>query len=780
MEKIYYVEGMTCVICKANVEKAINKLEGVNKAIVNLLENEVTVDFDENVLSEENIEKAVKDAGYKLYLNKDKSLNKDIIKLIISCILMLVLMYISMTSMSMEKMLGSMYYQLLLCVLILLLNSKRFISGFRSLFHLSPNMDSLVALSSGVAFIYSLIAMYKLQNGDMSYHFYFETSAMVVTIVAIGKYIEGNTKNKTTKIIRGLSTLIPMEAHLIDEEGNEKVISINDLKKNNTIIIRPGESVPQDGIIIRGESSFDESMITGESLPVNKKMDDEVIGGTINLTGTIIVKINKIASKTVLSNIINLTKRATEEKMPIERFADKISKNFVFGVIAISLLTFIIWFIFSKDFELALNFALSVLVISCPCALGLATPAAIAVASGKAASNGILIKKPEILEVAGKLKTVIFDKTGTLSKNSLNVIEMKETGPNFKNVLASIEKSQNHPIAKAILKRLDKGDMEFDSIEFIPGEGVKAIKDKDIYLAGNRKLLKEILKEEYIDYAALNNYSYIAVSRNNLLLGVVYLSDILRDTSKIAIENLNKRNINPLMCTGDNEIAARKAAKTLNIKEYLFEVKPEDKHAMVKKKKEEGIVAMVGDGVNDSIALSEADVSITIKSASDIASASSDVILMKNDLNDISYLYDLSKKTMRIIKQNLFWALGYNAICIPIAAGLFYNSFNLKLNPMIGAFTMWISSMFVLGNALRINNVKKERINFMNKTVLIEGMMCKNCERHAKEALEALGVDVKVVLEDKKAYITNTVIDDQAIIDAIEECGYEVKEIVNE
>ena len=321
--------------------------------------------------------------------------------------------------------------------------------------------------------------------------------------------------------------------------------------------------------------------------------------------------------------------------------------------------------------------------------------------------------------------------------------------------------------------------MVFDTSEFIPGYGVKASKDKDSYLLGNNKLINN-LNAEFINYATLNNYSYIALTKNDKLMGIVYLTDILRDTSKIAIDNLKKRHIKPIMCTGDNRIAAERIAKMLKIDDFKYEVKPEDKNSLILNEKEKGITAMVGDGINDSIALSAADISISVKNASDIASASSDVILMKNDLNDISFLYDLSKKTFKIIKENLFWALGYNLICIPIAAGLFYNRYGLKLNPMIGAVSMWISSMFVLANALRIYNVKKEKIKFMNKTVEIEGMMCKNCAKHVNDALTSLGCDVNVSLEDKKAYIKNTSLDDETIKGAIEDAGYEVKRIVND
>ena len=783
MEKTYEVKGMTCVICKGNVEKALNSLPDVKNAQVNLLENEVTVDFDENKLNEQDLEKAVKNAGYELIVNKsEKKFDKDFFSLVISVVLTLILMYISMSSMHMPAM--TMYTQLILSAVIIVLNIRYYNSGLRALFHLNPNMDSLVAMSSSISFVYSTFALVKLsQNPGADYHLYYETSAMIPVIVSIGKYIEGKSKQKTTKVIRGLATLIPMQANLVKENGECEIIRIENLKKNNIVRILPGESVPQDGVVLKGTTSIDESMITGESLPVNKNVGDEVIGGTVNTNGTIEVKISKTANMTVLSNIINLTKKATMEKIPIERFADKISKYFVFGVLSISLVTFVIWLIASGDVELSLNFALSVLVISCPCALGLATPSAIAVATGASARNGILIKKPEILEIVGNTKTIIFDKTGTLTKNKLTVVESIKLDEEFEEVIGSLESYSTHPIAKAILDVFPKGKLELENNEFVPGEGIVARDINNIYLAGNSSLMKNhnvILPDEYINKAKANNYSFIAVARNEKLLGLVYITDVLRDTSKITIDNLKKRNIRTIMCTGDNEIAARKIASILSIDSYLSEVKPNDKNELVMKEKKNGYVAMVGDGVNDAIALSNADVSVSIKNASDIAFASSDVILMKNDLNDISYLYDLGKKTMRVIKQNMFWALFYNAIFIPLAAGALYPLFGLKLNPMIGSATMAVSSIFVLSNALRIGNLKKEEIKLMNKTVLIEGMMCKHCQKHVEDALKEIGCDVEVSLEDKKALIRNTSVDNDTIIKAVEDAGYEVKQIINE
>ena len=611
---------------------------------------------------------------------------------------------------------------------------------------------------------------------------YFETAAMILVIVSIGKYIEGSNKKKAAKTIRGLATLIPMQANLVKEDGEVVILKIDDLKKNDIVLVKPGESVPQDGIVIEGSSQVDESMITGESLPQNKAVDDPVIGGTVNLSGQIKVRVSKNAAQTTLSKIISLTKQATMSKIPVERFADKVSNYFVFAVMTISLLTFIVWMIVGKDIEQALNFALSVLVISCPCALGLATPAAVMVATGNAAKNGVLIKNPEILEVAGDLKYVVLDKTGTLTKNKLEIIGNKAYDPDFKEVLSSLEKSSDHPIAKAIVQAYPDGKMKFDSVEQISAKGLLAKKGEDIYYAGNRKLAQAYAKvnEDDIREAENNNYSFILVGRNDKLLGIVYLADVLKDTSAAAIASLKERGIVPIMCTGDNDLTAKNIAGKLKIDEYLSSVTPQDKNKLVSEKKEKGKVAMVGDGVNDAIALSSADVSFSVANGTDIAYATSDVVLMTNSILDVSFTYDLAKKTMKIIKQNLFWALFYNAIFIPVAAGVFYRSLGLALNPMIGAATMSVSSIFVLSNALRINNVKKEEIKTMNKTVTIDGMMCMNCVKHVSNALSSIGAEAQVSLEDGKAYLKNTALSDEQITKAIEDAGYEVTGIINE
>ena len=701
MEKTYEVIGMTCVICKRNVEKALLDVKGVNSAKVNLIENEVLINYDETLTNENILEQKVKEAGYKLIINKENKINYAKTKLIISIILIIFEMLLSMNIINLNSII-----QLFVATTIILLNIDIYKSGTKALIHLNPNMNSLVTISSFVSYIYSIYSLIKIINGNNNYHLYFETSAMILVIVKIGKTIEGNTKQKTVKTIKGLTSLIPMNSNLL-KDNNILVVPTTDIKKGDIVLVNPGESIPQDGIVVKGTSLVNESMITGESLPIDKKINDNVIGGTINLSGQLQIQITKQTSTSTISSIINLTKKATMEKLPIERIVDRISKYFVFVVLIISLITFIIWYISSKNIELALNFSLSVLVISCPCALGLATPAAIAVANSKAASNGIIIKKPEIFETISKTKNIILDKTGTLTENRLAIVEIKEFDSDFINILSSIEKTSNHPIAKSIVEKYNPGNIIFETSEVIEGQGIIAKKDNDIYKAGNSLLINNIDKE-YIDYAHNLNYSYVAISKNDKVLGIVYLSDYIRENSKQAIQELHKRNINPIMCTGDKIETAKKVADYLSIKEYIAEVKPEDKSNLVNEKKKEGIVIMVGDGINDAVALTNADISLSLSNASDIASYTSDVILMKNNLNDIPFLYDLGRKTIRIIKQNLTWALFYNSVCIPLAAGLLYTNFNLKLNPMIGSISMWISSMFVLLNALRIRRTKND------------------------------------------------------------------------
>ncbi|MDO4940778.1 MAG: cation-translocating P-type ATPase [Erysipelotrichaceae bacterium] len=693
MEKIYEVKGMTCVICKANVEKTLSKLEGVNSAIVSLMDNEVLIDYLPEKIDEKTMQKELEKEGYELVINKDKKIDKEIYKMFISIIFTILLMVIAMNK-------KYPYIQLLLASIIIILNIRYYKSGFSSLINRHPNMDALVSISSFVSYLYSLLTL--LLNKDN--HLYFETSAMVLVIVSIGKYLEEKNKKKTTKFIRGLSTLIPMQANLY-EDGNVRIIPIEQVKKGDHLLIKPGESIPQDGKVIEGNSNVDESLITGESIPNKKEKDSMVIGGTINIDGQLIIEVNKNANQTTLSKIVSLTKQATLKKIPIERFADKIANYFVVAVLIISLVTFIIWMVISKDIEKALNFSLSVLVISCPCALGLATPSAIAVSCNTATKNNILIRNPEILELAHNIKTVIFDKTGTLTENKLKVVEIKQLDDNFKKVLLSLEKNSDHPMAKAIQEEFKEETFELSNIKQLPSLGIIGEYNDDRYYAGNLKLLNQMGINIDIED---NSYSFIGVGKNNILLGYVFLADQIKESSYEAIKQLNNNKVNTIMATGDNEKVARKIASTLNIKEYHSEVNPQDKQDLVIENKKYGVTAMVGDGINDAVALSSADIAIGLNSGTDIATAAGDVTLLTNNLDDINFLMKLSKKTMRIIKQNMFWALFYNAIFIPVAAGCLSNN-GIVLNPMIGSITMSISSIIVISNALRIKNIKEKK-----------------------------------------------------------------------
>ena len=787
MKKNYCVKGMSCAICKNTIEKNLNKMDAINNCNINLLENEMAIDYDEKKLSEKELASKIAELGYELVLDKkETTIDYQRIKFTISLILMAILMYFSMGSMFKLPLttINPFYLALIemfLAIVIYLLNFHYFKSGILSLIHLNPNMDALVALSTSVSFLYSLWATYKISLGDHSFHLYFETGAMILIIVSIGKYIEGENKQKTTQTIRALASLRPMNARL--KKGDESImIPIDQVKLNDILEVRAGETIPQDGIIIKGHSLINESMITGESLPIEKGINSSVIGGTINLNGSIEIKVNSNSENSILQSIIDLTKEATQKKIPIERFADRVSSFFVPSVLAISFITFLIWYFTSKNLEMSLNFALSVLVISCPCALGLATPSAIMVATGLSAKNGILIKNPAILEIAGKIQNIVLDKTGTITENQISIVAEKSFTDNAFAILSALEKHSNHPIAKAITAKYQASDLQIVSFKEISGRGISACDIEHTYIAGNELWLKEnnvIISEDLLSLAKSNNWSYITLAIDKKLSAIIYLADKLKASSIDAIKRLQEANIKVTMCTGDNPITAEKIAMQCGIDDVVAQVKPEEKYAIIEEKKKNGTTAMVGDGINDAIALSSADVSFGIASGSDIAYASSDVILIKNDLTDVSYLIEIAKKTMTIIKQNLFWALFYNAIFIPLAAGALYPHFSIALNPMIGAFTMSISSIFVLTNALRIHNIKKKGPKFMNKIVKIEGMMCMHCRKHVQDALDKLNLDAEVSLENKEAIIKNCPLSDETIKQTIEEAGYQVTEIKN-
>lgn len=545
MKKTYEVKGMSCAICKKTIEKNIGKLDGVDSCIVNLLENEMAIDYDEGTLSEESLSNNVKNLGYELVTKKkNKTVDYQKLKFIISLILMIVLMYFSMGHMLKLptpdiSSLATALIELGLAVIIYVLNFHYFKSGLNSLIHLSPNMDALVALSTSVSFIYSLWATYKIANGNHSFHLYYETGAMILIIVSIGKYIEGENKKKTTQTIRGLAMLRPMVAtKLVD--GKEVSVPLESVVVGDHLLVKAGESIPQDAIIINGSSLIDESMLTGESLPVEKGIGSQVIGGTINLNGRIEIEVTSDNDNSILNNIIELTKQATLKKIPIERFADRVSSFFVPGVLLISLITFIAWYITSRELELSLNFAMSVLVISCPCALGLATPSAIMVATGLSAKNGILIKNPGILEIAGKTKNIVLDKTGTITENKLKIVYEKIYDDSFKQLIGALEKNSNHPIAKTICQKYPSSNIEFESFSELSGRGIIAIKDGNKYLAGNLKMMEENainIDFKDIEKAKENNWSFIIMAKDQSVLGIIYFADIIKILLSMQLKN---------------------------------------------------------------------------------------------------------------------------------------------------------------------------------------------------------------------------------------------------
>lgn len=693
MNNIFNVEGMTCIICKNTVEKTLLEINGVKDARVNLLDNEVYIEYDN--VSFDILEKAVKNAGYKLSIKK-KNNNHSLIKIIISLLLSIILMILM-------KINGIVIYQILLTLIVFILNINTLKNGFFSLFKLNPNMNSLVTISSITSFILSIINVLVIKKQ----HSYFDTSAMILSITAVGKYIEKGTKSKATSILRGLTTLIPMQANLKRDNGDIEIIPISELKKGNIVVIKNGESVPQDGLILKGQAQLDESMITGESIPVYKTINNTVIGGSIIVDGILEVEITSSTNTTILSNIVNQTKKSLTSKIPIEKTVDRISKYFVYIILLISLTTFIVWYLASKDMELSINFALSVMVISCPCALGLATPSAIYVANSIAAKNGILIKNPSIIEILHKTKYMIFDKTGTLTENKLHIIKEEIYNNDFINIICSLESISNHPIAKSIIANYKYTHIQFDNLEEIKGKGIKGILNGSIYYVGNIDFLKE--KGIIINNDIKDNSLIIGAIKDRELLGLIHLNDVLRESSIKALNELKNKDITLILCTGDSDESAKKINNKFLFNETYSNVKPENKSDIVSSYKQKGIITMIGDGINDAIALSNANISISIKEASDIANASSDIILLNNDINDINFLYNLSKKTIKIIKQNLFWALIYNSFFIPLAAGLLYNKFGIALTPIIGTITMSISSIIVITNALRIGKIQKEK-----------------------------------------------------------------------
>lgn len=834
MKEKFNISGMTCAACVAHVQKAVESLEGTSNVNVNLLTNTMTLDINTDILNTTDIINAVERAGY--YASSDitekqsskktnttsQTLEKEVnslrYRLVVSIIFLIPLMYISMGSMwgfpladfisHHTNPVGFAMTQFLLTLPIVYINRLYYIKGYKSLFNRAPNMDTLIAIGSSAALGYGIFAIYMLGYGlaigstelvkQYGMDIYFESAAMILTLITVGKYLEAKSKGKTGEALEKLMSLSPTTA-LIEIHGVPTEVVIDEVVAGDIVIIKPGGAIPVDGVIIEGTTSIDESAITGESIPVEKSEGSKVIQATINKTGFVKVKATKVGKDTLFAEILRLVEEAAATKAPIAKLADRVSGIFVPIVIVISLLTAIVWLAVGQSFEFALSTAIAVLVISCPCALGLATPVAIMVGTGKGAENGILIKSGEALETAHKLKTVVFDKTGTITEGKPKITDTIPCGIDEKELLSiacSLEVKSEHPLAEAIIQYAKQIGVEYKTVEnfrTVVGKGLLGEIDGVKYMAGNRRLMQDngVEIDEYCskEISRLNaeGKTVLIFARKSQIIGVIAVADVIKNTSKQAIELLKKMNIETIMLTGDNQIAAQGIAKQLKIDKVIAEVLPTDKERVISSIMNDGkTTAMVGDGINDSPALVKADVGIAIGDGTDIAIESADIVLIKNDLLGVPSAIKLSKAVIKNIKQNLFWAFFYNVLGIPLAAGVLYPVFGLKLTPVFGAVAMSLSSIFVVTNALRLRrfrpynqlNKPKEDI-IMKKTFVIEGMMCQNCVKHVQRALDNLGVVAEVDLENKKATVTNSATDDATIIKAISDAGYEVKEVLS-
>lgn len=738
-EKNYTVTGMSCASCANAVEKALNKNNDIN-ASVNFATEKLNIEYDEKKYNFDKIREIVESAGYglvenmiedkkmELYQEKIKSLKN---RLILAIIFVVPLLYISM-----GHMLGAVLpeflnpkvnplnfalAQFVLTLPIIYAGRDFFLHGFKNLVRKSPTMDSLIAIGATAAVLYGIYATFRIVTVDPEAHMdlYYETAGTIITLILFGKLLEAKTKGQTSSAIKKLIGLQPKKAKII-ENGVEKEVLIENLKVGDIVIVKPGEKIAVDGRIVEGATSIDESMLTGESLPVSKKVGDKVVGGSINKNGSIRFEATEIGKNTVLSQIIKLVEEAQGSKAPISRMADIVSEYFVPIVIGIAIITGIAWFLSGSGLVTALSFFIAVLVIACPCALGLATPTSIMVGTGKGAENGILIKSGEALETAHKIKTVVFDKTGTITKGKPVLTDLIAYGKYNENKLlkiaASVENDSEHPLAEAIVNKAKEKNIEikpYEKFRAMPGYGIRAIFEGKEVQIGNRKLMEnreinvEISQKDY-DILSNEGKTPMYISIDNELAGLVAVADVIKETSKEAIEKLKKMGIKTIMLTGDNEKTAKFIAKQVGIDDVISEVLPYQKSKKVKELQEKDeFVAMVGDGINDSPALAQANVGIAIGNGTDVAIESADIVLIRNDLRDVAGAIALSKATITNIKENLFWALFYNVLGIPFAAGIFYAFFNgPKLDPTIAAFAMSFSSVSVLGNALRLKFFK--------------------------------------------------------------------------
>lgn len=823
MKERFDVFGMTCSACSAHVEKSVRALEGVREANVNLLQNTMSVDFDEQVLTKNGIIAAVRKAGYDAKAQSEEAaapkqqagsdeLHGMKTRLITSIVFLVLLMYISMGHMlgaplpqflhGTENGGAFAFTQFLLTLPILYMNRNYFINGFKRLFQRAPNMDSLIAIGAGAAVVYGIYAIYRIMeglgHGDLaladSYimDLYFESAGMILTLITVGKFLEARSKGKTSEAITKLLNLAPKTATVV-RDGVELTVETKDLTAGDVIVVKTGESIPVDGTVLEGTAAVDESAITGESIPVEKHAGDKVISATVNQSGYFKFRAERVGADTTLSQIVRLVEEAASSKAPISKLADKVSAVFVPTVITIAVLTVIVWLITGHSVSFALSCGIAVLVISCPCALGLATPTAIMVGTGRGAEMGVLIKSAEALEIAHEVKTVVMDKTGTVTVGKPQITDIVTNGVTEKELLhvaAAVEKPSEHPLAAAILERAGTPAPVTD-FQQAAGRGLSAVLDGKRILAGNQKWMEEngVALEavaQTADSFADEGKTPLYFAADGALLGMIAVADVVKPTSKEAIEEFAHMGVNVVMLTGDNRKTAEAIQRQLGIQKVIAEVLPQDKEAEIQRLQAGGAkVAMIGDGVNDAPALARADVGVAIGAGTDIAIESADIVLMKSDLKDAAAAFELSRAVIRNIKENLFWAFFYNVIGIPLAAGALFPAFGLKLNPMFGAAAMSLSSVFVVSNALRLKLFKPKfknqykEVKTMMKTMKIEGMSCAHCSGRVEKALNSIdGVSAVVDLEAKSAAVTlEKPVEDAVLKAAVEDAGYEVVSI---
>ena len=862
MKGKFDVTGMTCSACSSRVEKCVSKLEGVDEVSVNLLTNSMQVKYDEKIIKEQGIIDAVVHAGYGASLaENDNGFGSSVLtehsegntgspgenrknpvqehleymkkRTFWSFVFLIPLMYVSMGHMIGVPLPGFLHgtvnavafamTQFLLCLPVLYINRKYFTKGFSTLFHGAPNMDTLIAVGAAASLVYGVFAIYRMGYGlgvqDMElverylHDLYFESAVMILALINIGKYLEARSKGKTSQAIEKLMDMAPKTA-FVERDGMVVEIPAEEILPGDVLQVKPGSSVPADGVILEGSTSIDQAAITGESIPVQKNTGDAVIAATMNKAGFFRMKATKVGKDTTFAQIIRLVEDASASKAPIAKMADKIAGVFVPVVMAIALITGIAWVIAGADFEFALSCAISVLVISCPCALGLATPVAIMVGTGKGAENGILIKSGEALEVTHSIQSVVLDKTGTITQGTPKVTDIQTFGVDKQELLkiaGALEKKSEHPLAEAVLEQVKEEKLtlpEVQEFQAVPGKGIQGKIQGIQYYAGNLKFMEEqkmdISKvQTQVERLAEEGKTPLIFAKEQQILGILAAADLVKPTSAQAIRELKKLGIQVIMLTGDNERTAKAIQKQLDLDTVIAEVLPQDKEREVAKLQEEGkTVAMVGDGINDAPALARADVGIAIGAGTDVAIESADIVLMKNDLLDVVTAVGLSKAVIRNIKENLFWAFFYNACGIPLAAGLLYPMFGLKLSPMFGAAAMSLSSLFVVSNALRLRffhvlkkpeaereetlmqiketvsdiEVKEDKEEKIMFTMKIEGMMCPHCQAAVTKALNALeGVKAEVNLEKKEAYVeAGANISKEDLTKAVTEAGYEV------